>query len=282
MKKTSIIFVLLLLCAGISFGQKTVNIEPSKSKPFVLGTVDELWSRTLSEKRVLNIYLPDGYNNDSNANKIYPVIYLLDGSADEDFIHVAGIVQFLSMITEAMPPAIVVGIANVDRRRDFTFPTTVEKDKKDYPTTGGSEKFLLFVERDLQPYIKSKYRVNKSRTVIGQSLGGLLATEPLLEKPWLFDNYVIVSPSLWWDNESLLQRAPALIKAHFVRDVNVVLEVGAEEDIMVKDAHQLNELLEQQKNLDINVTFSQLPDENHLTILHNAVYKALVKLNNKK
>lgn len=41
---------------------------------------------------------------------------------------------------DAMPKSIVVGIANVDRKRDFTFPTTIKKDKEDFPTTGGSEK----------------------------------------------------------------------------------------------------------------------------------------------
>ena len=62
------------------------------SKPFVLGYIDEIQSKELSEKRVLNIYLPEGYKKEDSIK--YPVIYLLDGSADEDFIHVTGLIQF--------------------------------------------------------------------------------------------------------------------------------------------------------------------------------------------
>ncbi|MGO8056281.1 alpha/beta hydrolase-fold protein, partial [Rhizobium leguminosarum] len=61
-----------------------------------MGQIDKIQSIELSETRILNIYLPDGYSPDSSTT--YPVIYLLDGSANEDFIHIVGIVQFLNMI----------------------------------------------------------------------------------------------------------------------------------------------------------------------------------------
>ena len=53
------------------------------------------------------------------------------------------------------------------------------------------------------PYIESHYSTDTVKTIVGQSLGGLFATEILFEKPEMFTNYLIVSPSLWWDNESL-------------------------------------------------------------------------------
>lgn len=109
-----------------------------------------------------------------------------------------------------IPESIVVCISNVDRRRDFTFPTRNELDKKDFPTTGQSQNFIGFIESELQPYIDEKYRTASTKTLIGQSLGGLLATEVLFKKPDLFDNYIIASPSLWWDDESLLQYTPTL------------------------------------------------------------------------
>ncbi len=55
-----------------------------------------------------------------------------------------------------LPPSIVVGISNVDRKRDFTLPTTIQKDKEDFPTTGESAKFISFIEKELQPYIFGK------------------------------------------------------------------------------------------------------------------------------
>lgn len=273
MKKV-LFFALLLLMANSMHAQHT-PARLQKGKPFVLAQTDELWSDQLKEQRILNIYLPPGYDTD---HKTYPVIYLLDGSADEDFIHVVGIVQFLTTITETMPPAIVVGIGNVDRRRDFTFPTTVAKDKKDYPTTGGSAGFISFFEKDLEPYIQKEYRAGGQRTIIGQSLGGLLAAQVLLQKPALFDNYIIVSPSLWWDHESLLDKAPDLLKSFPARQTNVYLAVGEEEEkTMSKDAHSFAGML-QQSNKGIKVTETTEPHASHLTILHSAVYNAFEKL----
>jgi len=134
MRRILFVFCLLILLLSGSFGQNRQVLQPDGQTVFALGMVDKIQSVVLGESRTLNIYLPDGYSPDSPAT--YSVIYLLDGSADEDFIHVTGIVQFMNLI-ETMPKSIVVGVANVDRRRDFTFPTSIEKDKKAYPTTGG-------------------------------------------------------------------------------------------------------------------------------------------------
>jgi len=259
------------------FSQNHQVVQPGGQTVFALGVVDKIQSVELGETRILNIYLPDGYSADSF--KTYPVIYLLDGSDNEDFIHVVGIVQFLNMI-EVMPESIVVGIANVDRRRDFTFPTSIEKDKKAYPTTGGSTRFISFIEKELQAYIQNKYKTNQIKTIIGQSLGGLLATEILLKKPFLFDNYIIVSPSLWWNNESLLTAAPGLLNKSPVKNVHVIIAVGAEGKEMEDDGKKLSEIL--RSSGTASVKFLYLPKENHLTILHNSVYKSFELLYPKK
>ena len=254
-----------------------VATASAQQKPFSIGVTEEIQSTLLNEKRTLNIYLPDGYDK----TKAYPVIYLLDGSANEDFVHIVGLVQFLTTI-EKIPASIVIGIANVDRKRDFTFPTTIEKDKQDFPTTGSSEKFIAFIETELQPYVNKNYQTNDSRTIIGQSLGGLLATEILLKKPNLFNKYLIVSPSLWWDNESLLAKAPDLLKAQTDTKKQVYVSMGSEGKIMIADANKLAELLKASNKKNLQTFLLPLPEENHATILHNSVYKGLELLNAKK
>jgi predicted alpha/beta superfamily hydrolase len=174
---------------------------------------------------------------------------------------------------QAMPKSIVVGIANVDRRRDFTYATTIAQDKKDFPTTGGSAKFIGFIEKELQPYIQNKYKVN-TRTVIGQSLGGLLATEVLLKKPYLFDNYLLVSPSLWWDNESLLNAKPTLLEKEGDRAHRILISIGKEGRQMEDDVKRLVQTLNAPEKKNLKIDFMPLPEETHLTILHNSVYKA--------
>jgi len=193
LKMRFIILFVLSICAIHGFSQSNHAMPPGNSKPFVLGEIDELPSKFLNEKRILNIYLPDEYNTRDTTT--YPVVYFLDGGADEDFVHIVGLYQFNSFPwINRVPKSIVVGIANTDRKKDFTYPTTLDADKKLYPASGHSDQFIRFLQQELQPYIKKKFRTNASRTLIGESLGGLLAAEILLKQPTLFNQYIIVSP----------------------------------------------------------------------------------------
>lgn len=264
------------LLAILLLGILSIHESTAQTTPFTLGEIHQLPSTVLSETRVLNVYLPEGYQ--AASTKSYPVIYLLDGSTNEDFIHVAGVIQFLTMIQQ-IPPTILVGIANVDRKRDFTFPTTVKKDKEDFPTTGGSANFIRFLDTELKPYVQKNFRTNDTTTLIGQSLGGLLATEILLKHPAMFNNYVIVSPSLWWDQESLLKSATKLL--HTNAHAHVFLTVGKEGEKMEVPARQLGDALKADSK-NIKVRYLPLPEETHLTILHNAIYKALPLINEEK
>ena len=264
-------FCFLLVFNNASFAQ----IENTKIKktPFVIGETIEFYSEVLSENRTLNIYLPNGFDPD-NVQK-YPVIYLLDGSGDEDFIHIAGLVQFGSFPwIELIPETIVVGIGNVDRRRDFTFPTTIEIDKKEFPTAGNSETFIQFIESELQPLIRGQYKTNGERSIIGQSLGGLLATEILFKKPDLFDNYIIASPSLWWDDQSLLSWEPTKYRT----EKNVYIAVGKEGEIMERDANSLYKKLKAESGKNTTLYFEFFEEQNHGDVLHLAVYDAFEKI----
>ena len=271
MRRPAIFFILLTFVSTA-----TAQI----TKPFELGVIDEMQSTLLGEKRILNIYLPEGYNKNDTIK--YPVIYLLDGSADEDFIHVVGLVQFNNFSwIDRVPKSIVVGIANTDRRRDFTYPTTIASDKKAFPTTGHSDKFIAFIEKELQPFIEKKYKAAGSRTLIGQSLGGLLATEILLKKPTLFNKYIIISPSLWWDDGSLLKQASALLQENFSQETGIYIGVGKEglglgpnPHVMEVDANILADKLKQTKSKTVHVHFDYLPQEDHATIGHIAVFNA--------
>ncbi|RYZ20915.1 MAG: alpha/beta hydrolase [Chitinophagaceae bacterium] len=274
-------FFLALLSVRTGIAQQKPTKPPGAPRNFVLGVVEELRSVELNETRTLNIYLPEGYNPRDTVT--YPVVYLLDGSADEDFIHIAGLYQYYSFPwIGRVPKSIVVGIATVDRRRDFTYPTRIEKDRARYPTTGGSARFIRFIENELQPYIQGHYRAGSGRTLIGQSLGGLLATEILFTKPALFTHYIIVSPSLWWDNGSLLGREPELLREDFAKPLGIYIGVGKEglvpgdfPRVMEVDANLLADKIRGSKSKSVQVHFDYLPDEDHATIMHPAVANAL-------
>ncbi|MGN7810990.1 alpha/beta hydrolase [Flavobacterium sp. 22076] len=274
------LITLLIFSSHFLFSQNNKSKTTETTKPFVLGVIDEIQSKELGENRILNIYLPEGYNP-KDAEK-YPVIYLLDGSANEDFIHISGLVQFNSFEwINQVPKSIVVGIATVDRKRDFTFATTLEKDKKRYPTTGHSDKFIAFIEKELQPFIDKKYKTTESKMIIGQSLGGLLSSEILLKKPSLFNKYVIVSPSIWWDNGSILNIDSQILQENFKQPTEIYIAVGKEgltpteiPRVMEVDANLLAEKIQASKSKNIKVFFDYFPNENHGTILHLAVFNS--------
>ncbi|MGB3077687.1 MAG: alpha/beta hydrolase-fold protein [Saprospiraceae bacterium] len=278
--RSFIILLVLIFCMSSIGAQTNKSIQSNTSKPFILGSIEEIQSAQLGEKRILNIYLPDGYNQADTIR--YPVIYLLDGGADEDFIHIVGLVQFnnFSWINR-VPKSIVVGIANTDRKRDFTYPTTIIDDQLEYPTTGHSDKFMLFIENELQPFIAGMYKTNNTRTIIGESLGGLMATEILFKKPYLFDKFIIISPSLWWDNGSLLNLQPDILRATFSQKKDIYIGVGKEglvrgatPHVMEVDANVLYDKIKSTKSKTITVYFDYLPQEDHATIEHQAVFNA--------
>jgi uncharacterized protein len=254
----------------------TATGQMHSQRPFAIGIIDSLRSELLQETRTINVYLPQSYTTDTAA--VYPVIYLLDGSADEDFIHIAGLVQFFNFPwINRFPESIVVGIANTNRKRDFTFPVTnldflspLGFNASMFPSYGGSAAFISFIEKELQPYVNQHYRTNAGKTLIGQSLGGLLASEILLKHTALFDTYILVSPSLWWGKEALLQQVPDL---HSTKGkLKIYLATGNEGKMMTGNAQQLAALL-RKKGAD-KVVLDYLPNEDHATIGHQAVYNA--------
>lgn len=285
--KLFILSISLFLSTTLAFGNSNKSLVADSSKPFVIGKIDELHSKVLGENRILNIYLPAGYNQNDSIR--YPVIFLLDGSADEDFIHIAGLVQFCNFEwVNHLPKSIVVGIANVDRRRDFTFPSTIESDKFANPTSGHSAEFIKFLESELIPHIEKSYKTNSMKTLIGESLGGLLATEILLKKTTLFSKYIIVSPSLWWDNGSLLNQKSEVYSPTYPQPTSIYIGVGKEgltptkpPRVMEVDANLLADKLKTSSNKYLDIKFDYLPEENHGTILHQAVFNAF-KLFSKK
>ncbi|MGJ1189325.1 alpha/beta hydrolase [Sphingobacterium siyangense] len=252
--------------------------------PLLMGRSEILHSKVLGEDRMINIYLPDNYNPNDSVR--YPIVYVLDGGIDEDFFHIAGIVRFSTQPwIDRFPQSIVVGIGGNTRRRDFTFPVEntdfIEKEgfqKASFPSYGGSEKYRTFMKKELIPYISGNYKSNGKQTLIGESLAGLLSVEILLKQPELFDDYIIISPSLWWGEESLLKRAAKFLQGNLKKDIKVYLGVpNKEEDVrMYDEAIALSDILNNNKK--IHFVFDYMPDELHSTVIHQAVYNAFKKL----
>lgn len=259
----------LLLYSGIIL---TLNLAAQAApERFEFGQVHTLKSAILAEDRILNIYLPEGYQPDSAET--YPVLYVLDGSTGEDFAHLAGLVDYMSLY-HLLPPTIVIGIANVDRQRDFTYPSQDTLDLKYLPTHGGSARFIEFLDKEVFIYVKQHFNVNGKRGIIGQSLGGLLATEILFKRPELFDDYFIVSPSLWWDELRMIKQADRFLVNFPNKPKRVYLSVGREHPTMNQVADLLSEAIQQLDRPSLQFLYRPNLTENHATIQHTAIYDA--------
>ncbi|MGE8242116.1 MAG: alpha/beta hydrolase [Sphingobacterium sp.] len=273
----NIILFIAIIYSCISFAQTKSNVLSSCQS-------EVLHSNILNENRTINIFLPNNYQ--ANDTVTYPVIYVLDGGMEEDFFHIAGIVRFDTQPWIArFPNSIVVGIEGNTRKRDFTFAVPnvdfLEKEgfqKSSFPTYGGSEKYMGFLKDELLPHISKNYKVNTQRTIIGESLAGLFSAEILLKQPDLFDNYIIVSPSLWWGQQELLKNTEKLLEDNLRKKVRVYLGVpNREEDIrMYQDAETFYKVIGNHKKID--VIFDYMPEELHSTVIHQAVYNAFKRL----
>ena len=179
------------------------------SENIVFAKTHQLTSVILGEQRSFSVYLPPSYNE--NPNKVYPVIYLLDG--DQTHLKaVAGLVETLSTdrLEQQIQQAIIVAIPNSKnaiRERDFT-PTNVDwtfngKLLERFENIGNALNYSAFFEKELIPLINKNYRTSTKRVLIGESFGGLFASYVLLTNHALFTDYLIIDATYLWDNNYL-------------------------------------------------------------------------------
>jgi uncharacterized protein len=199
--KTIGCFVVPLLVAATAFAQF--------SKHSLTIKLDSFYSKILKEKRMLWVHVPKS----PPPPKGYPVIYVLDGDAQTFFVLDA--LESNAARDAKFAGFLVIGLGNIwTRERDYT-PTSLASsphmDAAALSNSGGSKGFIAFMEKELLPYVAANYKAGNRRTLAGHSLGGLLVVEVLLQHTALFNAYIAIDPSLWWDNNKLLNQARAVL-----------------------------------------------------------------------
>lgn len=245
----------------------------SAAAPLVIGETFTLDSKVLGETRRLNVYLPAGYAESKTLR--LPVLYMPDGGLNEDFLHVAGLVQ-VGVGNQTMRPFILVGIANTERRRDLTGPTDVAEDRKIAPRVGGSAAFRRFIRTELMPAVQARYRTTPETAVVGESLAGLFVVETLLLEPDLFTSYVAIDPSLWWNDGYLVRQAPKLLQTQPARFGGKTLYLASSnEPKIVAGTQQLSGILTgTSQPSGLRSFYEPMPAETHGTIFHPAALRA--------
>ena len=241
-----------------------------EAKPLVIGETFGIESKVLGEKRRINVYLPPGYAESRDLR--LPVLYMPDGGLAEDFLHIAGLVQ-VSVGNGTMRPFLLVGIENTERRRDLTGPTRNEDDKKVAKVVGKSAAFRTFIRDELMPQVNRRYRTTKETAVVGESFAGLFVVETFLSEPGMFDTYIAIDPSLWWDDQELVKGAAERLRSWPKLEKTLYLAQSSEEKVQGVSKRFVDVFREHAPS-GLRWHYQTLPDEKHSTVFHPATLTA--------
>jgi len=238
-----------------------------------LGQSFEFESEILSGKRDVRIYVPEIDSPINNPQSTFPVVYVLDG--EHNFINTVGISKVLAR-ANLIPHLIVIGVTGANRELDYS-PNDL---KVDYMQTGGGKDFLFFITDELAPYIDANYPSSNHNSIIGHSLGALFSLYAFVENPSSFDGYLSISPSLWWDNQSLAKDWIKLLESHSPESDKVVYVTMANEKTMGEDGKIMHEqYLEYKARLKggthFEISFKDLFEEDHLSTVTPATHHGL-------
>lgn len=220
----------------------------------------------------------------------FPVLYVLDGNAM--FAGFAEARRIQGVYDDGQDKMIVVGIGYpneipYDPRRmgDFTPAIVTPALKamyKDYPS-GGREQFLAFLMDQLRPEIAKRYNTHPVRqTLYGHSLGGLFALHVLFSRPGAFHTIIAASPSIWWDQQTILAEEQAF-KARLEKDPalgrgsRLLILVGEREEteVTLLDGAALAKRLEPLSAQGLRSSYKVLDGERHITVPARSVTLAL-------
>jgi len=267
------VFTALLLCLGINYTVAQASqtaATTSSATPLIIGESFTIASKALGETRHINVYVARAWDTPPDAP--LPVLYMPDGGIQEDFLHVAGLLQ-VSVANGTMRPFMLVGIQNTQRRRDLTGPTGNPEDRKIAPVVGGSAAYRSFIREELMPEVKRRYRTTPETAIVGESLAGLFVVETFLLEPQLFDHYLAFDPSLWWNRGALPAQAATLLRKQGPGKHSLYLASSNEKGIAV-EVQRLEDILRQQAPPGLLWHVEKMPEESHGTIYQPAALKA--------
>ena len=233
------------------------------------------------ENYLIQVGLPFGY---SSSHKTYPVIYVLDG--DYAFGITKGITDLL-MIGKEIKGIIVVGISygkgvfawSIKRTRDLTpgHDTIFAKGQN----TGGADNFLKFVQYELFPAVNKNYRTDPdSSAICGESLGGLLNSYILWKQPELFKGYIIISPSLIWNNKSVLKLESEYFVNHKELNKAVYIAYGSldSKEVIISPATELIQMIQTHNYNGLRLVTRVFEGETHMSVPSVAITNGLKTL----
>jgi predicted alpha/beta superfamily hydrolase len=264
------------------------------ASPVTLPRTESRYLASTINRRSYDVFvsLPPSYR--ANASARYPTIYLTDAN------WVFGMTvqsHFLLNFAGMVPEALIVGIvrsgvesasssednvAGAERAVDLTPTRNAEEEaryKRDYKRdvlTGGAPAFLRVIKEELIPDIERQYRVNGDRTFIGYSLGGLFGAYAMFQSPETFRRMILVSPSLWWDDNVTYRFEETYAASHKALPLRLFMSMGeAENDTMLGPMRRFENTLTARRYQGLELTTRIFEGERHLSTFPVAVTRGL-------
>lgn len=241
------------------------------ANPITIGESHTFTSEILDDVRQINVWLPTGY---SESAEKYPVVYLLDGALTQDFHHIAALGQ-LASLSWTFGPMIIVGVESKERRAEFTPVATDPRYLMAFPKSGRASTYRKFLREEVIPFVEGQYRTGERRALMGESLAGLFVVDTVLSEPGLFQDYVAISPSLWWDDRRPMQNLNRLLRDKDLTGIRFYLAMAGEGGTMQEGTDLLRSALSNASpGVDLRyVDWSGRAD--HSTVYHSAAEDAL-------
>ncbi|MDQ3627081.1 MAG: alpha/beta hydrolase-fold protein [Verrucomicrobiota bacterium] len=201
-----------------------------EGEPIIVGSMHRIRSSVYGNEQTITVRLPRGYAE--NPDKRYPVLFSVDGGPDQDFELLAGIAAEAEFST-SFEPFILIGVKTEDRYKQLTpeqkrWP--IERLKEsfgDRMVPGGADKFRDYLARDVVPWATQRYRTDR-KVLTAASLGGLFVLDTFLERPTMFDDFIALTPSVWWDDGRIIDEAAQKLATHGPSDRRLYLTMGDE------------------------------------------------------
>lgn len=292
MNKQTHIRTFLVITILFSFGSSVIS---QAGHLYEIGEKDSLYSAVLDEHREFWVQLPENY--DPTSTRKYPVVYILDGG-----VHLMAVSTVYTYYWGGfMPEMILVGISNrTHRTRDLTPSEIKTRHGSEYTQeSGGAETFTKFIEKELFPFIESKYPATNYRSLIAHSNGGLFAIHTLIHHPDLFANYLAIDPSLDWDNQKLLKQSKEVLssksfqgKSLFMSlsgqlhmqnsniNLNNVMQDTSEYTLFARSSIEFSNLVKETTRNELSFQWKFYEDDLHGTVVLPSVMDGMIFLFN--
>ena len=274
-----ILFATLLCCA---LPLISVPAFAQSADAITIGTRRVVKSAVLKEDRTVYIQLPESYAKSSGYHR-YPVLYVRDGG--KFFQSFAGAVQHLSSdATPHVPDMIVVAIPETDRVRDSSSTRSLQgftgKRDEGFASSGGGDNFLRFLDAGAG----AVHRQGVQHLLISHLLRLFVhraeRIDAFLDKEPLFDAFLMIDPSWWWDDYVMEKRAAAELASRKFERAQLFIAASGEPYpekyfIKARDVEALAEILRKTNPAGLEWKFERYEDESHYSMALRSLHDGL-------